>query len=140
MCKRLYIILHNGILIHSGIHGRRKNLRAPAGKERCSQHIVRNPMRRLGDHISGSRRCKKDVGLFCQRHMLHTILKVSVKSIHQTLIARQSLEGDGIDKIRGVPRHNHRHIRLLLHKHTGKRGDFIGRNTARHTKYNMFSF
>ncbi len=54
-------------------------------------------------------------------------------------VARQRLKSDRIDKIRGILRHDHRHIRMLLHQHTGQRCDLVGCDAAGHAQNDMFS-
>ena len=114
MRKQFHIILRNRIPVHSCIHSRRENFRALAGKQRGGQHIIRNSVGGFGNYICGGRRHQKHVCLPCQRDMLHTVLKIPVKGIHQAFISRQLLKGNGIDKIRGVFRHNHGDVRFLL--------------------------
>ena len=96
-------------------------------------------MSRLCDYIGRCRRNQKHVRLLCKGHMLHTVLKIPVKSIYQTLISCQTLKGNGIDKVGGILRHDHRYIRFLLFQHTCKYGNLVSGNAACYAKYNVFS-
>ena len=138
--QRFDIILRNRILVHRGVHGRRDNLRARAGKHRCRQHVIGKPMRKFCHHICRCRRDKDNIRLLCQRDMLHLILKIPVKRVDQALSAGQCLKRDGIDKVRGIPGHHDLHRRVLFYQKAREVRRLICRNAAAHAQQYCFSF
>ena len=71
--------------------------------------------------------------------MLHAEFKIPVKGVHQTLIAGQCLEGNGIDKIGGIFGHQHMDIAVQFLQHTCQICDLIGRNAAADTQHDRLS-
>ena len=72
--------------------------------------------------------------------MLHTVLKIPVKGIHQTFIVGQSFKRNGMDKVCGIFRHDHMDISMKLYQHAGQIGCLISRNTSCHSQNYGFSF
>ena len=71
--------------------------------------------------------------------MFHIVLKIAVKGVHETFVARQLLEGDGVDEICRVFCHDDGDMCLLLFQHTGERSDLICGDAAGYSEYDMFS-
>ena len=130
-CK---IILHNGVQEHIRVHRRRNQNRAAARHHGRRQHVVRNAVRNFADDIRARGGNEHNVRALCQRNVLHAVLEIAVERIDEALVARQSLKCNGVDKIRGVLRHQHRNIRVLLFQHTRKPRNFVRRNAARHAQ------
>ena len=124
------VVLDDGVFKHLGIHGGGDDLVALAGHDRGGQHIVRQTVCDLADDIGGGRSHQHHIGPLGQSHMLHRILEIPVEGVHQTLVARQGLKGDGIDEIGGIPGHEHLHIRMKLFQHGGQICDLIGGDGA----------
>ena len=81
------IILYNRIFIHGSIHGRRKNLLAPAGHNRCRKHIIGKAIGNFPNYI-GTGRCNHyHICFLCNGNMLYLELKIPVKSVHQTFVS-----------------------------------------------------
>ena len=133
------IVLHDGVFVHLGIHGRRHQLFALAGQQGGGEHIVRQTIGQLADHVGGGRGYQSNVRLLCHRHMLHIELKVPVEGIHQTFVAGEGLEGDGVDEVGGVLGHQHLNVRVLLHQQACHGGHFICRDAAGDRQHHMFS-
>ena len=77
---------------------------------------LRQAMGELCDHIRGSRRDQHKIGSVRHGDMLHTVLEVPVKGIHQRLLPRELLEGDRRHEFCGVLRHEHLHVGMLLYE------------------------
>ena len=71
--------------------------------------------------------------------MLYLELEIPVKGIHQAFIPGKGLKGNGIDKVRGIPGHQHMNVRVLLLQRTCKICDLICGNTACHSQKNGLS-
>ena len=133
------IVLHDGVFVHLGVHGRSHQLFALAGQQSGGEHIVRQTIGQLTDHVGGGGGHQGDVRLLGHRHMLHIELKVPVKGIHQAFVAGEGLEGDGVDKVGGVLGHQHLNVRVLLDQKAGHGGHFICRDAAGDRQHHMFS-
>ena len=136
----LQIILKDRVLIHIGVHGRGNDFPAPARHDGGGQHVVRNAMGNLADHIGRGRGHHHNIRLLCKGHMLHAELKVPVKCIHQTLIAGQAFKCYGVDEVGCIPCHQHMHFYPLLDQHAGKNGNLICGNTACYSQKYGLSF
>ena len=134
------IILQNGVMIHIGIHGRRNDFLTGARHSRCRQHIIRNAVCQLANHICGSRRNQKHIRLFRDGNMCHMELEIAVEGIYHTFIASQCFKGNRRNKLAGIFRHDHMHIRMQLHEHACHICHFIRSNTACYTQNNSFPF
>ena len=134
------IVLGDGVLVHFGIHCRRYDLGCFAGQDGGGQHVVRNAVGQLGDHIGGSRSHQDGVRRLGQGNVLHLEFKIPVKGIGDTFVPGKGLEGDGVDKVHGVLRHDHPDVRSCFYKHAGKGGAFVGGDPAGHSKKNGFIF
>ena len=135
------IVLHNRVFKHIRVHRRGKQNRAPAGAghDGRRQHIVRDAVRDLADHVRARRRDKHDIRALCERDMLDAVLEIPVEGVDQALVARQCLKGRRVDEIRCILRHQHRDVRMLLDEHARKPCDLVGRYAARHAEQNGFS-
>ena len=134
------IILQNGVMIHIGIHGRRNDFLTGARHSRCRQHIIRNAVCQLANHICGSRRNQKHIRLFRDGNMCHMELEIAVEGIYHTFIAGQCFKGNRRNKLAGIFRHDHMHIRMQLHEHACHICHFIRSNAACYTQNNSFPF
>ena len=139
MLQSFYIILHNGVFKHLGIHGRRQDLFAFTRHHRSCQHIVRDTMSDFSDHIGGSRSDHHYICHLRQGNVFYTELKIPIKSIHQTFIPRKRLKCDGIDKIRGIFRHQHLYVRMKFRKLACQCGNLICCNASRNSQHYCFS-
>ena len=96
-------------------------------------------MGNLSDYIGADRRDHHHVCLLGQRNMLHTVLKIPVKSINQALISRKCFKCNGIDKIDRILCHQDMNICMKLLKRAGKGCRFIRSNASRYSQKNCLS-
>ena len=127
-------------MIHIGIHGRRNDFLTGARHSRCRQHIIRNAVCQLANHICGSRRNQKHIRLFRDGNMCHMELEIAVEGIYHTFIAGQCFKGNRRNKLAGIFRHDHMHIRMQLHEHACHICHFIRSDAACYTQNNSFPF
>ena len=140
MDECLKIVLDHRIFEHSRIHRRCDHFFTFARHHCCGEHIVRNPVSKLADHISAGRCDHHHICLFRQGHVLYAELKIPVKCIDQTFVSRERLECDRIDKIRRILRHQDMNIRIQLLEGTCKIRRFIRRYTAGYSEKNCLAF
>ena len=136
----LQIILKDWVLIHIGVHGRGNDFPAPARHDGGGQHVVRNAMGNLADHIGRGRGHHHNIRLLCKGHMLHAELKVPVKCIHQAFVACQALKSYGINEVSGVLCHQYMDLHALFNQHAGQAGCLISCNASCHSKKDCLSF
>ena len=128
------IILHDRILVHGGVHRRRDDLVAATGHDRGGEHIIREAICDLADDIGTRRGDHHDVCLLCDRDVLDLELEIPVEGVDQALVSGQGLEGDRVNEVRGVLRHQHMHVGMELVKRAREIGDFIGSDTSRYAE------
>ena len=66
--------------------------------------------------------------------MLDLKLEIPVEGVDQALVSGQGLEGDRVDEVRGVLRHQHMHVGMKLVKRAREICDFIGSDTSRYAE------
>ena len=140
MAKLVQIVLNDRIDKHIRVHGRDDDFLASAGHHRRREHIVCNAICDLSDHISTGRRDHHHVRKLSKGHVLHTVLKIPVKCINQTLIAGESLKRNRMNEILRILSHQYMDVRLQLFQSARKRRDLVGRDTACHSKNHCLSF
>ena len=97
-------------------------------------------MGQLGQHIGRGGGNNDKVGLVRQGDMFRLMLKITVKSIDRDLVPSQGFKGQGRDELRGIARHEHMDIGMLLDQCGGKICRLIGRDAAADAKQYGFSF
>ena len=71
--------------------------------------------------------------------MFHTVLKIPVKCVYQTLVAGQSLKSDGIDEIHRVLRHQHMYICMKFLQGARQRRRLIRCDASRYSEQDCLS-
>ena len=135
----LQIVLHNGVVVHIVVHGRAYKLFAGAGHDGGGEHIVRNAPGELTNHIGRGGSHHHQICLLGKGHVLYAVLKVPIEGVNEALGTGEGLEGDGVNEVGGVFRHEHLHMAVKLSEHSGKIGNFIGGNAAGYSQNNGFS-
>ena len=135
----LHVVLHDRIFKHICVHRRRDDLPAPACHHGCRQHIIRNAVSDLSDHIGACRGDHYHVCLLRQRHMFHTVLKIPVKCVYQTLVSGQSLKSDGIDKVHRILCHQQMYIRVQLFERARQGRGLISGDASRDPEQDCLS-
>ena len=133
MAQCCQIVLCDRILVHPCIHRRGYQLRTRTRKQRRREHIVRNSMSQLCNHICARRRHNRQICPFCQLHVLHLILKIPVKRIDQTFLSCQCLERDRINKLCCIFRHDYLYIGMLFSEHACQVCRLISSNAPGHS-------
>ncbi len=134
------IILRHRIFIHPRVHGGRGDFGTVTGQNSGCQHVVRQAVGQLGQHIGRGGGNNDKVGLVRQGDMFRLMLKITVKSIDRDLVPSQGFKGQGRDELRGIARHEHMDIGMLLDQCGGKICRLIGRDAAADAKQYGFSF
>ena len=80
------VILGNRILIHAGVHGGRGDFGTVTGQNSGCQHVVRQAVGQLGQHIGRGGGDDDKVGLVRQGDMFRLMLKITIKSIDRDLV------------------------------------------------------
>ena len=133
------IFLSGGIFQHGSIHGRGNELGAAGSQHRGGEHIVRQPVRQLGNHIGSCWRNENHVRLFCQRDVSHVILKIPVKGIHNAPVVAEGFKGQGGDELGGVLGENTVYLCAGFSQGAGNICHFIGGNAAGDAQKDGFS-
>ena len=124
------VVLGHRVLIHAGVHGGGRQLGAVAGQDGGGEHIVRQPVGQLGQHIGRGGGHQHRVRLVGQGDVLHLERIVPVEGVHAHAVAGQGLKGVGADELGGVPGHQHMDIGAPLHQGGGQAGGFIAGDAA----------
>ena len=132
--ERREVVLRDGVFVHLCIHRRRDRLRAAAGQHRGREHVVGKAVGELGDHVRGRGRDQHVIRPVRDGDVLDAVSEVAVERVRERLVARELLERDGRDKLRGVFRHEHLHVRVLLHEQGRQTCRLVGRNAAGHAE------
>ena len=133
------IVLGHRVFVHFGVHSRRSCLRAVTGQNGGRQHIVRQAVRQLSQHV-GSRRSDQDkIRPVGNGDVGYTVLETAVKGVYQYLVAGELFKGDGRDEPGGIFRHKHLYIGMLLHQCRGQRGSLITGDAPCHAQDNRLS-
>src|SRR5699024_2747882 len=87
-------------------------------RHKCGcKHIVRYSVCDFADDICTCRGDHKHIGELWKGDMLNLKLKVAVKGVNDTLVARQAFKGYGVYKIGCVLSHQNMYIGMKLYKH-----------------------
>ena len=136
----LKVPLRRRIQIHRGIHCRSGQLGTGAGQYCGGQHIVSQSVCQLGKDVRGGGGDHRQISPFGQSNMLHLKRVGAVEGIDRHTPLGNPLKGVGRNKMERVGGHDDvdRSARLDQRARKGRR--FIGRNAARNTQQNIFSF
>ena len=110
----IHIVLDDGISEHVGVHGRSQDHWTGTSHDRGGQHVVSNPTRHLTDDVGTGRGNQYAVSLLGQCDVFDIVLEVPIEGVDETLVLRQGFEGDGVDKIGGIFRHDHVNVTAAL--------------------------
>ena len=134
------VVLGDGVFQHGRVHGRGDQLLALGRQDHGGQHVIRQAVGQLGDHICGCRGDQHQIRRVGQRNMGHIILEVAVKGIHNAAVVGQGFKHQRGDKLRGVFGHQHMHIGAGFGQGMGHIGHFISSNPAGNAQHNGFAF
>ena len=137
--QRGQIVLGHRVFVHPGVHGGGGQLWAVAGQDGGGEHVVRQAVGQLGQHVGGGGSHQHHVRLVGQGDVLHLKLIVAVEGVHAHPVARQGLEGMGTDELGGVFRHQHLHVGPLLHQGGSQAGGLIAGDAAGDGQQHGFS-
>ena len=108
------IVLCDRVFQHGGIHCRYDQFLAPARKEGCGKHVIRNAVGNLCDDIRGRRRNDKGIRLLGETDMVHIRRIVRCEHIQDHLLTGQTLHGQRGDEFLRFPGHQYMHFIILL--------------------------
>ena len=96
-------------------------------------------MGQLGQHVGGGGSDEDKVRPVGHSDVLHAVLKVPVKGVHQGLVAGELLKGDGGDKLGGVLGHNDLDVGVLLDQGGGQGRRLVAGDAAGDPQHHCLS-
>ena len=132
--QSIQIILCHRVLVHIGVHRRRNQLGAAAGKYSGGEHIIGKTVGQLRADICGGRSNDDQIRALCKGNMFHLMHEVPVKGINHDLASGELLKGQRRDKLGGVLRHHHLNSGVLLDQRGRQCRCLIGRDSAGYAK------
>ena len=121
----LDVRLHRVAAPHARVHRRRGDDRALERERGLRQHVVRQPVRELGQRVRRERRDHQQVGLD----------QVRVE-LARRLATGQRLEGLRRDEALGLGRQDRRHLVTRPHEQARELAGLVGRDSTGHTEKN----
>ena len=136
----LKVPLRRRIQIHRGIHCRSGQLGTGAGQYCGGQHIVSQSVCQLGKDVRSGGGDHRQISPFGQSNVLHLKRVGAVEGIDRHTPLGNPLKGVGRNKMERVGGHDDVDRSARLDQRARKSRRFIGRNAARNTQQNIFSF
>ena len=107
---QLQVALGDRVFIHLCVHGRTDDLLPAAGEKGRREHVIRDAVRHLGDHVGTGRNQDEQVCLLGQGDVMDAAVLDLFECIHDHIVADQGLKGQRSHELCGILGHDDLHV------------------------------